>query len=85
MISCLVGEPIGLTVSQVARLTDRQITEIYRRAVDRINGVEPATQEPLPEPQTPEEEEAALRWLMGLLGATEEQIEAEVKRQIKRE
>lgn len=83
-MSRLLAEPMGLAVAEMARLTDRQIDELYRRCARRINDdgtdLDP---ESVQEPETPEDVEAALRGLLDDLNYSPEQIEREVRRQLK--
>lgn len=76
MYQALVGEGRYLSLGQIAELTDRQIVEIYAELGKDKKDVEPD------EPETPEEIELALRACMKAAGASDAQIDAEVRRQL---
>ncbi len=76
MYAQLVGEPFGVPIAAIARLTDVQMKEIYGHARDDRGAIE-VPEEPLPVPQTPEEEKAVWFAVCHTLGIPLEKAQAE--------
>lgn len=77
MYAGLVGEPFCLPMDRIARLTDRQIREIYGHKRDEKGGIEqPERASPL-EPKSREEEKALFFAVCRQLAVPDEQARAE--------
>lgn len=74
----LVSEPFCLPMAAIARLTDRQIREIYGHKRDDRGSIEPPPESPLvAEPQTREEEKALFFAVCVQFGMPLEKVQAE--------
>lgn len=76
MYAQLAGEPFCLPLDRIARLTDVQMDEIYCHPRDDEGAVETPA-EPMPAPQTPEEEKAMWFAVCEMLGVPKVKAEEE--------